>query len=115
MSVVVTVQLCNFALAFLDLEPEMDDLNTIVIPRIQAEWKNVAYALRYKIQTVRAIQQKCHVDPKRCCEELLEDWLITQNGTSPKTWNTLLGALRKVNDVTSVTREIEEDLRKLLK
>ena len=56
-----------------------------------------------------------HEDPRKCCEELLEDWLITNNGTSPKTWITLLGALRNVNELTSVTREIEEDLRKLLK
>ena len=93
----------------------MGDLNEIVIPRIQAEWEDVAYALRYEIHMVRAIQEKHREDPKRCCKGLLEDWLTTKNGTPPKTWNTLLSALRKVNELTSVTREIEEELSKLLK
>ena len=64
---------------------------------------------------VRAIQEKYRDDPRKCCKGLLEDWLTTKNGTSPKTWNTLLGALRKVNELTSVTHEIEEELSKLLK
>ena len=93
----------------------MGDLNGIVIPRIQAEWEDVAYALRYEIHMVRAIQEKYRGDPRRCCKGLLEDWLTTKNGTSPKAWNTLLDALRKVNELTSVTREIEEELSKLLK
>ena len=93
----------------------MGDLNEIVVPRIQAEWEDVAYALRYEIHMVRAVQERYREDPRKCCRGLLEDWLTTKNGTSPKTWNTLLGVLRKVNELTSVTHEIEEELSKLLK
>ena len=91
----------------------MYDLNEFVIPKIQAEWEDVAYALRYKIHAVRAIEVKHREDPKKCCKELLKDWLTTENGRSPKTWSTLLYALRKVNELASVTREIEKDLNKL--
>ena len=91
----------------------MYDLNEFVIPKIQADWADVAYALCYKIHAVRAIEVKHHEDPKKCCKELLKDWLTTKNGMSPKTWSTLLYALGKVNELASVTREIEKDLSNL--
>ena len=74
-SAVVTGQLILLVFtAILHLEPEMKDLNTIVIPKIQAYWEDFAYALRYKIHTVQAIQEKYHEDPKKCCKGLLLDW-----------------------------------------
>ena len=51
-------------LEYSDLEPVMADLNTIVVPRIQADWEDVAYALRYKISTVKSIKEKNRDDPK---------------------------------------------------
>ena len=93
--------------------PKMFQLNEFVIPKIQAEWRDVAHALHYEIYDIKNIQEKHREDPKKCCKNLLEDWLTTGNGESPKTWSTLLDALRKVNELTSVTNEIEKDLSKL--
>ena len=84
----------------------MADLNNIVIPRIKAEWKDVAYALRYKIVTVNAIKQKHNENPKKCCQELFEDWLSTNHGVSPKTWSTLLDKLKEVEELSAATQEI---------
>ena len=95
------------------MEPEIYDLNEFVIPKIQAEWEDIAFALCYKIHAVKAIKVKHREDPRKCCRELLQDWLTTENGRSPKTWSTLLSALRKVNELASVTCEIEKDLSKL--
>ena len=91
----------------------MCDLNEFVIPKIQAEWEDVAFALRYKNHAVRTIKVKHREDPRKCCREVLQDWLTAKNGRSPKTWSTLLDALRKVNELASVTREIEKVLSKL--
>ena len=91
----------------------MGDLNKIVIPRIEAEWEDVAFALRYKIAAVKSIKDKNREDPKKCCRGLLQDWLTSDNGISPKTWSTLLNALKQVNELTSATQEIEEELSKL--
>ena len=88
-------------------------LNQFVIPKIQVEWEDVAYALYYEIYMVEAIKMKYREDPRKCCRGFLQDWLTTKNGKPPKTWNTLLDALRKVNELASVTREIEKDLSKL--
>ena len=89
----------------------MIQLNEFVIPKIQAEWEDVAFALLYEIHAVKSIKEKHHGDPKKCCKELLEDWLTTKNGRSPKTWSTLLDALGKVNELTSVIEMIKADLK----
>ena len=92
----------------------MGDINKIVVPKIQAEWEDVAYALRYKIYAVDAIKAKCNDDPKRCCKKLFTDWLSTDNGVGPKTWSTLLGKLKEVTDLSAATKEvIMDEVKKL--
>ena len=102
-----------FTLSSLYLEPQMDDLNKIVIPKISAEWEDVAYALHYKIPIVKLIQNKHNNNPKKCCKELLTDWLITNNGSKPKLWSTLLDELKKVDELAASREEIIEELVKM--
>lgn len=93
--------------------PEMSDLNYFVLPRIQAHWKEVAYALRYDIHTVKAIEESSKENTKKCCMQLFEDWLTTNHGSSagPKTWATLLTALGKIEELTAVREDILKDLK----
>ena len=91
----------------------MGDINKIVIPKIQAEWEDVAYALHYEIPTVNAIKATCNDNPKKCCKELFKDWLSTDHGASPKTWSTLLDKLEEVKDLATARGEIMEELKKL--
>jgi len=93
--------------------PEMGDLNVIVVPKIMAYWEDVAFALRYKIHVVEGIREKCHTDPKKCCQELFKDWVTTANGVSPKTWSTLLNKLTLVLELYAVTKEIRREVSKL--
>jgi len=90
-------------------EPEMDDLFMIVIPKIKAEWEDLAYALRFKIPQVEAIKEKYREDPKKCCREVLKDWLSTAHGVSPKTWSVLLNKLRGI-ELTKAAEDIVEEL-----
>jgi len=92
----------------------MADINTIVIPRIKAEWEDVAYALRYKIAIVNAIKAQHNENPKKYCRQLFIDWLSTDHGVIPKTWSTLLDKLKEVIDLAAATDEIENELKKLL-
>jgi len=55
-------------------EPDMCDFVQTVIPRIKAEWEDVAYALQFKIPSVDATNDKGHDGPKKCCRELLKIW-----------------------------------------
>ena len=92
----------------------MRDINKIVVPKIQAEWEDVAYALHYKIPTVKGIKAKCNDNPKKCCKELFTDWLSTDHGVGPKTWSTLLDKLKEVEDLAAARDEIMDELKKLI-
>ena len=92
------------------LEPTMHDLNTIVVPKVSAEWADIAYALKYEIPTVNQIRSKHKENPTKCCKELFEDWLGTSNGITPKTWETLLSKLKELPDLDAVTEEITKKL-----
>ena len=92
----------------------MADINKIVIPRIQAEWEAVAYALRYKIAEVETIKADNRGYSKKCCNQLFVDWLSTNHGTGPKTWSTLLDKLKDVEDLAAATSEIINELKKLV-
>lgn len=88
----------------------MADINKIVIRRIKAEWEDVAYALHYEIHTIKAIKEKHHGDPKKCCRALFEDWLVTDHGDGPKIWQTIFDKLKEVEDLVAVREEIIQEL-----
>ena len=88
----------------------MGDLISIVVPRINADWEDVAFALRYEIPAVKFIRSKHNNDPKKCCKELLMDWLTTNNGIGPKVWSTLLDKLKNVGELTAAREEIRKEL-----
>ena len=88
----------------------MGDIIQIVIPRIKTEWKDFAYALHYDIYTVKDIMEKYHGNPKKCCRELFEDWLLTGHGDGPKTWKTILDKLNEIEEAVAAREEIMQEL-----
>ena len=94
-------------------EPKMGNINKIVIPRIQAEWEDVAYALDYEIVTINSIKMKHNNNPKRCCRDLFIDWLLTDRSASPKKWLTLLEKLKEIDDLSLATNDITNKIEKL--
>ena len=88
----------------------MDVLNMIVVHKINAEWEDVAFALRYEIPAVESIKSKHNQDPKKCCKELFKDWLITNNGAGPKIWSTLLDKLKNVGELATAREDIMREL-----
>ena len=91
--------------------PEMWQLNKIVVPLIMAHWEDVAYSsLHYDIPTVDGIDTKHKSDPKKCCQQLLKDWLSTDHGVGPKTCDTLLKQLKEVPELTASIENIKKQL-----
>lgn len=88
----------------------MHDLNKIVVQKVSNEWEDIAYALDYEISAVKHIRHKHKESPKKCCKELFEDWLTTDNGAKPKVWQTLLDKLKEIEELYSVTEDIMEKL-----
>ena len=91
-------------------KPQMIDVIRKIIPKIAAEWENVAYALHFDIPKVEFIAQKSRDDPMRCCKELFKVWLSTDQGASPKTWATLLNQLKQIHELTATEEHIRQQL-----
>ena len=87
----------------------MWNLYKIVIPKVKAEWEDLAYSMEYNIATVKEITEDCS-DSQECCGTLFEDWLSTDHGAAPKTWSTLL---QKIKDVDSLTATVDDIKRQL--
>lgn len=93
-------------------EPTMKVLHDIVIPRISSSWSIVADYLEYKLEDKKLIKAKFPNDPMKCCVELLEDWLSSNRGVSPKSWSSLIKALKQIKDLAGITEKIVQDLAK---
>ena len=105
---------CDYCVMFdslLTTEPTMKQLLTSVVPRIAAEWDEVAHYLEFTIPSIKIIRQQGRDDPKKCCRYLLEEWISTDQGMTPKNWTTLLSVLKQIKELTSVCNEIEKDLK----
>ena len=89
----------------------MKRLVNIVLPRIAADWKIVAINLEFQNSAIRIIQQRGRDDPESCCLEMLTDWVTTGQDVGPKTWSTLLCALKEIKKLTNACTEIEQELK----
>ena len=96
------------------IAPKMKHLNKHVIPKIAADWKQVADSLDFDICTIRIIEKKFQNDPLQSCDELMRDWLSTNVGTKPKVWSTLITALKDIRQLTAIVEQIEKDLKVFL-
>ena len=81
-----------------------------VIPRISAEWETVAAYLEYNIATKRSISKANRGLPRECCTALLEDWITTDNGVKPKTWEKFIEVLSEISSLAMVTKQIKRCL-----
>ena len=91
----------------LTTEPQMLKLKTFVIPKIMDHWKNVALqSLCYDASKIETIEKRHTDDPKECCLDLFLDWLTTENGITPKTWEKLITQLREVEELADEVEEI---------
>ena len=85
-------------------------LKEFVIPKIAARWKDVADFLEYDLNTIDIIEDQCRGDCEKCSDKLFRNWLSTDHGVGPKTWNTLLMRLRRIQFLAVATLDIEREL-----
>ena len=81
-----------------------------VIPRISAEWETVAAYLEYTISMKKIIRKENRGQPRECCTALLQDWITTDNGVKPKTWEKFIEVLSGIGSLAMVTKQIKECL-----
>ena len=85
----------------------MWELISIVIPKIKPQWESLAYCMRYNIQEVEGFKAD-----NDCCISLFNSWLSTNHGPKPKTYQTLLKHIKKIDELTAASDEIEKELVK---
>ena len=87
----------------------MWDLISIVIPKVKASWKILAYSMGYGINDVRGWERNNKNCDDQCCD-LFENWLSTGYGRTPKTWQTLLERIKAVQELSTAAKDIEDEL-----
>ena len=99
----------TFGMCYLT-EPSLKWMHKIVVPNISFCWKKVADFLEYSISKRKEIEERQRGDPTKCCVELLEDWVSTDNGVKPKTWSKLLSLLKEITELRNISLTIEKQL-----
>ena len=87
----------------------MWDLLKIVIPKVKASWVELAYSMDYEIDAVRGFERDGRSLDEQC-RKLFEDWLTTEQGCTPKTWQTLLQRIKQIDELTAAADNIKKQL-----
>ena len=90
--------------------PYIWELTEIVVPRVKNYWEDLAYVMTYNSEVERFDQGGRN--PEERCINLLANWLTTSHGPKPKTYQTLLKYIRKVDYLTAASEQIERELFK---
>ena len=72
---------------------------------------DLAYCMRYSPAEVEGMRKDSQ-DLVECCRNLLFNWLETDHGPAPKTYQTLLIHIKKVDKLFAASKEIEKELIK---
>ena len=89
----------------------MYELIKIVIPRVKAQWRTLAYFMGYSIGKVHAFDIEGR-DLEERCKNLFTNWLTTSHGPTPKTYKTLLKYIKEIDELTAAHEVIEKELIK---
>ena len=81
----------------------------IVIPEVNASWRNLAYSMGYKPRDVNLIESNGK-DVGDRCTKLFEDWLETDHGDTPRTWQKLLEKIERVSNLYAAAERIKKKL-----
>ena len=91
----------------------MKHINKFVVDKIAPDWKKMADSLEFEIHSIRSIEQSYPKSTSDCCDNLIRNWLSTDQGLKPKTWQTLINALKDIKSLTAATKEIEDDIQRI--
>ena len=91
---------------------DMKLLYKLVIPKISAYWDVVLANLEYDLAFKQELDRKYRGNPRECCTALLEDWISSDRGISPKTFTKLLEVLCTIYDIAPCMRDVIDGLRK---
>ena len=83
------------------------DLWKHIVPNVAEKWREFALYLGLDAHVIRTLEVKHHT-AEGCCQEVISRWREGA-GKIPKTWVTLLEAMRLCG-LTKVAKDVEESL-----
>ena len=69
-----------------------------MIPTVAAKWEELAYALKFDFGEVEITKKNHPLDAVGACIYVLGTWLGGEGDQGPRTWATLLKALREIGN-----------------
>ena len=81
----------------------------IVVPEVNASWRNLAYSMGHKPRDIDSIESNGK-DVEDRCTKLFEDWLKTDHGDTPRTWQKLLEKIERVSNLYAAAERIKKKL-----
>ena len=94
----------------------MKHLHELVIPKIYLHWREVADCLSESLYIMMMIKKERTSEyPMQACEDLLRDWLCSEDSLHPCSWETLINSLKQVHPLTEVAMQIKKDVEKLIR
>ena len=92
----------------------MKHFHELVIPMIYPQWKEVAKCLCYSQEAIEEMDKSSVEEyPMQCCEDLLRDWLCSDDSVNPHSWEAFINCLKQVQQLTRSAQQIEWMLRNL--
>ena len=83
-------------------------LKNIVVPEVKDRWDHLAISMDYQGAEINAIRRDGqNVDDQ--CVKLFQDWLDTDHGCTPKTWQTLIERIEE-DGLHAAVKRIKEKL-----
>ena len=79
-----------------------------MVRKTQGVWKQLATRLHFETHEVKAIE-KDNTTVMQMCREMLGKWLEGQGQRKPRTWATLIEALREM-DLEVLANELDAEL-----
>ena len=74
----------------------------------------MAVSLQLEASHIAEIKKSCDEDQKKCCIDMIENWITSDRGVNPNTWPVLLQAIASISpELATVANDIKEALIKL--
>lgn len=84
----------------------------LVIPKVSSCWESLAVSLQLEPSCVAVIKENSGGEQKKCCASMIEQWISTDKGVSPKTWPVLLQAIANTSKLGNIASSIKDELIK---
>lgn len=101
---------------YVHVEPRMKHLHELVIPKIYTQWEKVTAFLSESLYIMEIIKKdRTSEYPMQCCEDMLRDWLCTEDSLHPCSWKTLIDKLKEIQQLSASAIEIKCDVEQLIR